>query len=44
MSGLTLILLGIIAIAIFDVLAVTYGVDSRPEFDDPRARARGLSI
>jgi hypothetical protein len=39
-----LIVLGIIAIAVLDYLAVTYGVDTRPEFEDPRAPVRGLSI
>jgi hypothetical protein len=39
-----LIFLGIIAIAVFDYLAVTHGVDTRPEFEDPRGPVRGLSV
>jgi hypothetical protein len=43
MGGLVFILtVAFIAIAAFDVLAQTFGVDSRPEFDDPRAPAQGL--
>ena len=42
MSGLIIILAVFIAIAVFDLLAETHGVDSRPDFDDPRAPARGL--
>jgi hypothetical protein len=43
MGGLVFILVvAFIAIAVFDVLAVTIGVDSRPEFEDPRAPAPGL--
>jgi hypothetical protein len=43
MSGLVVLLLvAFVALAVFDVLAQTFGVDSRPEFEDPRAPARGL--
>ena len=43
MSGLVVILLvAFVALAVFDVLAQTFGVDSRPEFEDPRAPAPGL--
>jgi hypothetical protein len=43
MSGLIFILVvAFVAIAVFDVLAQTLGVDSRPEFEDPRAPAPGL--
>jgi hypothetical protein len=43
MSGLVVILVvAFVALAVFDVLAQSFGVDSRPEFEDPRAPARGL--
>ena len=43
MSGLVFILVvSFLAIVVFDMLAQTFGVDSRPEFDDPRAPAHGL--
>jgi hypothetical protein len=43
MSGLVFILVvAFIAIAVLDVLAQAAGVDSRPEFDDPRAPAPGI--
>jgi hypothetical protein len=44
MGGLVFILVvGFIALAVFDALAMTFGVDSRPEFEDPRAPAQGIS-
>jgi hypothetical protein len=43
MSGLIILIAVFVAIAIFDILAQTHGVDSRPEFEDPRAPARGLT-
>jgi hypothetical protein len=43
MSGLIVILLvAFVTLAVFDVLAQAFGVDSRPEFEDPRAPAHGL--
>ena len=43
MGGLIVILVVTFAlIAVFDVLAQAFGVDSRPEFEDPRAAAPGL--
>ena len=43
MGGLVFILFVAFAlIAVFDLLAQAFGVDSRPEFEDPRAPARGL--
>ena len=43
MGGLLFILLvAFVAVAVFDVLAQAFGVDSRPEFEDPRAPAPGL--
>jgi hypothetical protein len=43
MSGLVVILVvAFITLAVFDVLAQTFGVDSRPEFEDERAVAQGL--
>jgi hypothetical protein len=43
MSGLVIILVAMVAVFMLDLLAQTHGVDSRPEFDDPRAAAPGLS-
>jgi hypothetical protein len=43
MSGLIILLAIFTWISIFVVLAQTHGVDSRPEFEDPRAPARGIT-
>ena len=43
MSGLVILLVVTVAIFVLDLLAQTHGVDSRPEFDDPRAPACGIS-
>ena len=43
MSGLIILLVALTAIVIFDLLAQTHGVDSRPDFEDPRAPARGIT-
>jgi hypothetical protein len=43
MSGLIILFVALVAIVIFDLLAQTHGVDSRPEFDDPRGPVRGIS-
>jgi hypothetical protein len=43
MSGLVIILVAMVVIFMLDLLAQTHGVDSRPEFDDPRAPAPGIS-
>jgi hypothetical protein len=42
MGGLLILIVGLVALLVLDLLAQRYGVDSRPEFDDPRASARGL--
>lgn len=42
MSGIVILLAVFVAIAVFDILAQTHGVDSRPDFEDPRAPAAGL--
>ena len=42
MSGLFIFLVILAAMAILDVLAQTHGVDSRPDFNDPRAPASGI--
>jgi hypothetical protein len=44
MSGLVIFLVAMVAIFVLDVLAQTHGVDSRPEFDDARAPACGISV
>ena len=43
MSGLIIVLVAMVALFVLDLLAQTHGVDSRPEFDDPRAPACGIS-
>lgn len=43
MSGLIILLAALLAVIIFDILAQTHGVDSRPDFEDPRAPARGIT-
>jgi len=43
MGGLVLLVAVFVAIAVFDILAQTHGVDSRPDFEDPRAPVRGLT-
>jgi hypothetical protein len=43
MSGLIIFLVALTAIVVLDILAQTHGVDSRPDFEDPRAPARGLT-
>ena len=43
MSGLIVFLVAFTAIVVLDILAQTHGVDSRPDFEDPRAPARGLT-
>jgi hypothetical protein len=44
MSGLFIILAVLAAIAVLGLLAQAYGVDSRSEFEDPGAPARGISL
>ena len=43
MSGLVLFLVVLAAFAVLEVFAQTLGVDSRPDFEDPRAPAVALS-
>jgi hypothetical protein len=42
MSGLIIFLVVFTVLAVFDVLAQTHGVDSRPDYEDPRAPAPGI--
>jgi hypothetical protein len=44
MGGLLVFGLIVTAIALFDVIALTRGVDSRPGFDDPRAASGELTV
>jgi hypothetical protein len=44
MSGLFILFAVFTAIAILDILAQTHGVDSRQEFEDPRAPAQGIAL
>ncbi len=44
MSGLIIVLVAMVALFVLDLLAQTHGVDSRPEFDDQRAPACGISV
>ena len=43
MAGLIIVLAAMVAVIVFDILAQTHGVDSRPDFEDPRAPVRGIS-
>ena len=43
MAGLIILLAALVVIIVFDILAQTHGVDSRPDFEDPGAPARGIS-
>ena len=43
MTGFIILLVALTAIVIFDLLAQTHGVDTRPDFDDPRAPVGGLT-
>jgi len=43
MTPVIILFVATVALIVLDLLAQTYGVDSRPEFDDPRAPACGLS-
>ena len=42
MSGLVLFLVVFAVMAVLEVFAQTHGVDSRPDFEDPRAPAAGI--
>jgi hypothetical protein len=42
MGGLVIFLVVFAMIAILEVFAQSHGVDSRPDFEDPRAPACGL--
>jgi hypothetical protein len=44
MSGLFILMVVLTAVFVLDILAQTHGVDSRPDFEDPRAPARGLTV
>ena len=39
MTPVIIMLVATVALFVLDLLAQTHGVDSRPEFDDPRAPA-----
>ena len=43
MTGLIILLVALTAIVVFDLLAQTHGVDTRPDFEDPRAPACNLT-
>ena len=43
MSGLVIMFVAMVVVFVLDLLAQTHGVDSRPEFDDARAPACGIS-
>jgi hypothetical protein len=43
MTGLIILVVALTAIVIFDLLAQTHGVDTRPDFEDPRAPAPGIT-
>lgn len=43
MTSVIILLVATVALVVLDLLALTFGVDSRLEFDDPRAPASGIS-
>ena len=43
MSGLVIMVIAFVAILVLELLAQTKGTDSRPDFNDPRSRTRGLT-
>ena len=44
MTALIIVVVAVVALFVLDLLAQTHGVDSRAEFDDPRAPACGISV
>jgi len=43
MTPVVIMIVAVVALFVLELLAQTHGVDSRPEFDDPRAPACGIS-
>ncbi len=43
MSGLIVIFAAFLALIVLDVISITNGVDSRPDFDDLRGPHRGFN-
>ena len=43
MSGLVILVISFVVILVLELLAQTRGVDSRPDFNDPRSHTRGLT-
>ena len=43
MMGLVILVIASAAILVLELLAQTRGVDSRPDFNDPRSHTRGLT-
>ena len=43
MTTVIILLVATVALVVLDLLAQTFGVDSRPEFGDSRAPAGGIS-
>jgi hypothetical protein len=43
MTAVIIAVVATVALFVLDLLAQTHGVDSRPDFDDPRAPACGIS-
>ena len=43
MTAVIIMVVAVVGLFVLDLLAQTHGVDSRDEFDDPRAPACGLS-
>ncbi len=44
MSGLIILLVMLSAFSVLAAFALAIGVDTRPDFDDPRAPVGGLSV
>ena len=43
MGALVFILAIVVGLVVLDLIAEAYGVDSRPEFADPRSPVRGIA-
>jgi hypothetical protein len=44
MTAVIIMVVAVVGLFVLDLLAQTHGVDSRPEFDDSRAPACGISV
>ena len=44
MTAVIIMVVALVAVFVLDLLAQTHGVDSRPDFADPRAPARDITV